>query len=261
MKLTYLQAGKAVVAAMLLASTHAQAQLMTFSTPNFALPAHSGDGLIGDIYANVPFPAALSDRDLAFARNYIDAPHTASGSFVAGTVNFPQSGATISTSASFADFLGANAATVQDGAMTRSDLLPNSIHNSIIEFNGFFANYIANTTFTFQLSSDDGSSLSIQNTPVITSDGIHPFGSTGPESVTFGDVGLYAINILYFEAEPNDAGIEWKVEDSANPGSFIGVNQALLFTSQIPLPGSVALLALGAFAGFSQRRKPATAGN
>lgn len=232
------------IAAMAGVSMPVYAQPIIFDTPDYVIPNRHGDGLIGAIYTDIDVDT------LADARVFVD-NNTANATFRAGTVNFPQgSQDTLSVPGSnFGDLLGGNVVTLFP------DISNVEINNSIIRFEGYFANYIANTVFTFNLGSDDGSELRIQNNSIIQNDGIHSFpGASGPVEVQFGAVGLYDIEILFFESEPNDYGIEWTMLNNSS-GDFIGVNQALLFTSQIPEPNILALLTIGMLSGFYYTRQ------
>ena len=67
----------------------------------------------------------------------------------------------------------------------------------------------AGEVWTFHIPSDDGSAVDIQGTRVLNNDGIHGFG--GPSTtVAFTTPGLYAIDILFFESQPTDWGLEFR---------------------------------------------------
>lgn len=88
-------------------------------------------------------------------------------------------------------------------------MLTDDVLNTVMRFAGFFGVQNAGEVWTFHIPSDDGSAVDIQGTRVLNNDGIHGF--TGPTTtVEFSAPGLYAINVLFFESQPSEWGLEFR---------------------------------------------------
>lgn len=237
----------AVVAAAAAAGAGA-APLVVFDTPDAPLPGQPGTGLAGTIWVQVP----PGTDDLAAAAQYAVANPPSAG-FLASTGSFPKAGSTIGTGSTFGALLGADAASLSP------DISATVINNSILRFAGFFAAPTANFMTSFWLGSDDGSRLDIHGLTILDNDGVHGFpgGGAGPVDVMFAEPGLYAIDILFFESEPVDYGLQLRTTAGGGP-----VDTAFLFAPvphAIGAPLSVLLFGVGLVAGLGLGAKRAAA--
>ncbi len=244
----------------LLMNVDAMAAIYTFGTPSQALPANLGNGLTGQLWPTVPAGTAT----LAQAQTIISGGF-ATATFRATTIDYP-AGAAGSTSV-FATY-GAVLDPTAQATLDNTSVLTDDVLNTVMRFAGFFGVQNAGEVWTFHLPSDDGSAVDIQGTRVLDNDGIHPFG--GPSTtVEFSAPGLYAINVLFFESQPNDWGLElrgglngaatttaltdrlYTLVDYATPDD----DRLTSIRGRVPEPGMLPLLGaalLGAF-GFLRR--------
>jgi hypothetical protein len=223
--------------------THAA---FTFTTPDLPLPAKPGTGLAGTIWADNGNAGGLSGvNDLAAARTVVNT-FDPDATFHASQVDYPNGAPNVVTvpGTDFNTLLGVDAPSLSPASIGTQDIL-----NSVMQFVGFYRADAANETASFTLGSDDGSELIIQGTQVLNNDGLHAFpgGGAGPETVTFTTPGLYAIQILFFESQPVEYGIEFA--DGSTP-----VPQSRLYRD-VPVPATIALIGFGLLGiGFHYRQ-------
>lgn len=232
----------------------------TFSTPSQALPASLGNGLTGQLWTNVN----PNTDTLAQAQTIISGG-VATANFRATTIDYPV-GATSSTSVSAT--YGAVLDPTAQATLDNTSVLTDDVLNTVMRFAGFFGVQNAGEVWTFAIPSDDGSAVDIQGTRVLNNDGIHGF--SGPSTtVEFTTPGLYAINVLFFESQASEWGLEFRgglngatpstaltdrlytLVDYANPND----DRLTSIQGRVPEPGMLPLLGaalLGAF-GFLRR--------
>jgi len=146
-----------------------------------------------------------------------------------------------------------------------------------MRFAGFFGVFGANEVWTFHIPSDDGSAVDIQGTRVLNNDGIHGFG--GPSTtVEFTNPGLYALDVLFFESQASQWGIEFRGGlDGAVPTTDISSRlyslrgfaepgddrlDSIQPGTPMPEPGTLVLLAsAGLFALVGRRPRSSGAGH
>jgi len=185
----------------LLISANALAAVYSFATPDQALPASLGNGLTGQLWTNVN-----PNTDTLAQAQAIIGGGVATANFRATTIDYPV-GATGSTSV-FATY-GAVLDPTAQATLDNTSVLTDDVLNTVMRFAGFFGVQNAGEVWTFHLPSDDGSAVDIQGTRVLSNDGIHSFG--GPSTtVEFAAPGLYAINVLFFESQASDWGLEFR---------------------------------------------------
>ena len=101
------------------------------------------------------------------------------------------------------------------------------------------------------LSSDDGSSLQIGGTSIISNDGIHALGGS-TASVIFNSTGVYSIFAEYFE-NSGQTGFTLQMD-----GTQIATSS--LYSAQVlPEPGTLGLFAVGLLGLHKARRWRRTA--
>ena len=227
------------LAVILLGPVRSADAAFLFATPDAPLPGVAGTGLNGEVWAGVNVDS------LAAAQAFIGA-NAPTATFTSTTVDYPKgSGNAISTSVNFGALLGTDAASLS------VDITATQILNSILRFSGFIAVASAGTE-PFAVGSDDGSRLSIQGTTVLDNDGIHAFpgAGAGPVDVTFEQAGLYEMEILFFESQVVQYGIEFASSAAFGPGDVIPTDR--LFTSAVAVsePDSLALMLAGLLGCF-----------
>lgn len=228
------------VACVLCLGSEAEATpVYLFTTPDSARPTEAGDGLNGEIWTDVDVDS------LSAARGYI-AANAADATFTASSVDYPNGLAgMVKTDSTVASALGVDAATLSDLSVGDTAVL-----NSILRFSGYLLVESAGSLF-LGVSSDDGSELIIQGTQAYDNGGLHWFlgGRTDPVEVAFSEAGLYEIEILFFESNVEEWGVEFF---EGSPLSGMSVPQARLYTSiaPIPIPASLPLLG-GALLGLA----------
>ena len=185
----------------LLINVDALAAAYTFATPNQALPANLGNGLTGQLWANVD-----PNTDTLAQAQAIIGGGVATANFRATTIDYPVGAAGYtSVSATYGAVLDPTAQATLDN----TSVLTDDVLNTVMRFAGFFGVQNAGEVWTFHIPSDDGSAVDIQGTRVLNNDGIHGFG--GPTTtVQFDAPGLYAINVLFFESQPSEWGLEFR---------------------------------------------------
>lgn len=251
----------ALASTTLLAAVNASAAVYTFGTPTHALPAVSGNGLTGQLWTNVnPNTDTLSQAQTIINGGF------ATANFRATTVDFPSGPAgTTSTSATYSSVLDA----VAQSTLDNSSVLPDDVLNTVMRFAGFFGVQSAGEVWTFRLPSDDGSAVDIQGTRILDNDGIHSFG--GPTTtVEFTTPGLYAINVLFFESQATEWGLEF--QGGLNGASPTTALTPRLYTlvdfatpdderldsiqpNAVPAPGSLSLIGAGLLAALGFRKR------
>lgn len=240
--------------AFLLVAGFANAAPFTFDTPDFALPDTAGDGLTGQLWINVD-PATDS---LAAAQAIIDGGDP-DANFLSTNIDYPSTGDTASTSATYDDVLDAVGKTTIDNTSVLSD----DVLNTVMRFAGFFAAE-AGEIWTFRVRSDDGSAVDIQGTRILDNDGIRPFGGPSVE-VEFTTAGLYALDVLFFESQPIRWGLTF--DGGADGSPSLGELQPRLYNlfdyadpddprlpGTVPEPGTWGLLALAGLVVLRRRR-------
>lgn len=256
-------AAKLILAATaaLLMNVDALAAAYTFTTPSQALPASLGNGLTGQLWTNVnPNTDTLAQAQTIISGGF------ATANFRATTIDYPV-GPAGSTSV-FATY-GAVLDTTAQATLDNTSVLTDDVLNTVMRFAGFFGVQNAGEVWTFALPSDDGSAVDIQGTRVLNNDGIHAF--SGPSTtVEFTTPGLYAINVLFFESQASEWGLEFRgglngatpstaltdrlytLVDYANPNDDrLGSIGKVPEPSMLPLMGAALL---GAF-GFLRRKQ------
>jgi hypothetical protein len=230
-----------VLSALLMATTPAAGQTPTFGVPNAPLPAGPGSGLTGLLWSSAEIEPV---DDLAAAHSYI-AAHAPDATFLASSVDYPNgpSGSTL-TDTSLAAGMGVDAASLSNPAIGANAAL-----NSIMKFNGFLR-VDAPESISLGVGSDDGSELLIQGTQVINNDFLHSFPGGGPITVDFTAAGLYAIEIVFFESQSSEWGLEFYTGAAA---AGTPVSTALLYV--VPEPATGSLIACGGAALMAARRR------
>lgn len=249
---------------------HASVQFLTPAAP---FPGFAGDGLIGTLWLDVPFDMPLADRTLAYAQSYIGT-HQPSARFFASSIDYPRNGSTVNdTTATVADFLGPDAATLSQNVGSRA--LAHSTSGGAVGFILQFSGYVNSLGCelagfpgldfrycSIYTQSDDGSMVTIgqgaEAAWVSMNDGIHAF-SDAPSVHTseFFNDGLYAINVLYFDGEPVEAGLTLCVGTPGMPCNVVPTSQ--LYTRAVDEPATLAMFAAALVAAGWRRRRPARA--
>lgn len=232
-------------------SAHAVAAF-TFTTPDAPLPSASGNGLNAKVWTGVDVDS------LAAAEAFIGA-NPADATFLSSAIDYPQGASNVvGTSTLFSDLLGSDASTLSNPAVGSTSVL-----NSILQFDGFLRIDTPGSVL-LSIGSDDGSEAVIQGTRVIDNDGIHAFpgGGAGPVEIGFLTAGLYELDVLFFESQVFDWGVEF-VEGGPSSSNVIPQSRLYTSTAVVPLPAALplfgsALLGLLAF-GWRRRHGATTA--
>ena len=212
----------------------------TFTTPDAALPADPGTGLSAEVWTGI------NVNTLAGAQAFVGA-NAPDSTFTATTVDYPKGLAnTTGTGANFGTLLGSDAASLS------VDITGTTILNSIMRFTGFIAVASTGSQF-FELGTDDGSEFIIQGTQVIDNDGIHAFpgAGSGPVEIDFTTTGLYAIEILFFESQASQYGIEF-TDGGFGTGDIIATSRLYAAVDE---PASFALMLIGLLGGLLTARR------
>ena len=159
-------------------------------------------------------------------------------SFLAYQVDYPNSDSvdTVDANTTLPDFLGMNAEDIEGGDSS-------TIDGSVFEFNGYLHVPVPGT-YSFEVGSSEGFSLSIDNTVVAEFDGTRPFGTTTGTHAFVGS-GFFPISLLYYTSD-SQAGIELK---SDLGGTLEFVTREQLFTA--PPVTTIELTDLDGNTGFA----------
>lgn len=236
----------------------------TFTTPDFALPAFAGNGLLGSVWSRVPVPLSpqpplfsFPDRNVGWARGYM-ASHTPAAVFVSTSVDYPQGAENSFTdSGTIAEFLGADAQSLSRPAVGADQVLTQNdssdpVIGTLLRLTGYYRVEVAGSVF-FNIGSDDGSDLEIQGQTIALLDGIRDFSTlASPVEVAFTTPGLYALRIDWFDGQHNQAGLLFGTGSPISP-----IGESLLYFSPLPEPASLPLFGIGFLAlAMLRRRKP-----
>jgi len=250
----------AASAAVLAFGGNVFAATYTFTTPTKPLPAVSGSGLTGQLWTNVnPNTDTLAQAQAIISGGF------ATANFLSSTVDYPSGPAGSTwTSATYAQVLDATATATLDNPA----VLPDDVLNTVMRFAGFFGVQNPNEVWTFHIPSADARAVDIQGTRILNNDGIHGFG--GPSTtVEFTTPGLYAVDVLFFESQPTQWGLELRGGlGGATPSTAIGERLYNLIDfaepddprldsirPSVPLPGTLPLLVAGVCGLFAVSRR------
>ena len=200
----------------------------------FAGAAHAAQGLNGSYYAFNSGLGSLADAQAAIA-----ASSGPSATFIANSVCFPDcQGNSVDDGSNLSDFLGGNASSLSN------DISGLTYHAVVL--NGFL-NIGASGTYTFDLVSDDGSELLIDNGLVVNDDGVHPMQDASGW-INLG-AGLHSIQVVQFE---NDGGTGL---DLFMNGDAVGGDLLQTPAGGVPEPASWALMIAGVAATGAMLRR------
>jgi hypothetical protein len=199
-----------------MAGLPARAQIVIDSSQSAgSVPIFAGSGLDGYYYY---FPndqiGSLSDGDALVAGS--GGP---TGTFSTTNVCYPDclGGAFDTGSGGLETFTNGNATNFN--YLVPIDQVPTNFFQTVLNINGYLA-ITAPGTYSFSITSDDGSSLTIGNTVIATDDGIHG-NQTASNTVTFQAAGLYAIALDYFQ-NGGGAALSLTATDSVSQSCLLG---------------------------------------
>lgn len=188
-----------------------------------SVPASPGTGLSATYYKFSQPITTLAQGDALVAA----APGPTAG-FNALTVCFPSCNASASDTGTLASYIATNG----------TNLTANSaLGQAVSRYNGFIAIPTA-AAFTFNLLSDDGSSLAIGGTSIINNDGVHGLQGSSA-SVTFQSAGLYSFYVDHFE-NAGSTGVTLLENNAAI------VTSSLYSAALVPIPEPASLVLLSA---------------
>ncbi len=197
--------------------------------------ASAAVGLAGSYYKTNSSPTLIDT--LAKAEAWV-ASHTADATFVSTQVCYPVCHSTSSDTATLTQFLGSNATNLSASVASITD-----IDHHIMVLEGFIT-FSASGNKTFELRSDDGSSLKVAGY-ILTSDGLHSLSDV--YGTQYFAAGTYAIRILQFE-NTGDTGLTLKVNGDPR--------QTYTHNPPVPEPGTWGMMIGGlALVGFAVRRR------
>jgi hypothetical protein len=190
------------IALVLALAGHASAQITIDPSESVgSVPGFAGTGLSGNYYY---FPNN-SIGDLNQGDSLVAGASGPTGTFTTTNVCFPDcinSDAFNTSTGGFASFTNGNATNIN--YLVPQDQVPTtSFYQTVLQMNGYVA-ITTPGTYTFSITSDDGSSLTIGGTQIDFDDGIHG-NQTVSNSVSFSAAGLYSLAIDYFQ---NGGGAE-----------------------------------------------------
>lgn len=193
--------------------------------------ASAATGLAGSYYKT----GSTNITTLAEAESWI-LTHAPSATFVSTQVCYPACHQVAPVSQTLTQWLGGNATNISASAASITD-----IDHHIVVLEGFIT-FATGGTKTFELRSDDGSSLKVGGY-ILTSDGVHALSDvTGSQNFA---AGTYAIRILQFEVA-GESGLTLKVNGSPA--------QTYTHFPPVPEPGTWAMMIGGlALVGFAMR--------
>jgi hypothetical protein len=227
-----------ILAAFILMSlgTSAGAVVIDPSTSVGSASSGRGDGLLGTYYkfTNSYVTSLAQGSTLAAAMSGPTA------TFKAVNSCFPTCGTNTDDSASLSAFLG-NAAT---GLSTNVA----DISNSFYRLTGYIS-IAAAGTYTVSVFSDDGTSLSIGGTKVISADGQYA-GTTTYGTATFSAAGLYPILVEHFEAYGASA-----LSITSNGVTLAGLMSSSATPLNVPEPTTLMVIASGIVGLVAARRR------
>ncbi len=199
----------------LLASRPADALTISSSMDVGAVPANGGTGLATKYYQFSSEPTSLSQ-----AATMIASSSGPIATFITSAICYPDcAGNTVNDSPeTMTQYVGSN---VSNFTYTvPQSQIPTNIANTAMVITGYIAITQAGT-YTFNLGSDDGSSLTIGGQQIIDNDSQHSF-QVDTATATFTQAGLYAISINDFEAS-GSAGLDFYV---SNPSGTCIIGRA-----------------------------------
>lgn len=221
-----------------------------------AVPVTAGSGLLGSYYK---FNSSNNIGSLANANQLISSSTGPTATFTTTEVCFPDcAGTSLSDSSTMTQLLNGHTSTFSYTGASQ----PTSIDHTAMVLTGYIA--ITQTgTYNFNLGSDDGSSLTIGGTTVISNDYDHAFQFYNG-SATFTQTGLYAISIQYFE-DSGATGLDFYGSGPSGTCIFgrtascaAGSERTSLFYGSLPTaapePASLAIFGAG-LAGLAAVRR------
>jgi hypothetical protein len=217
-------------------SGSASALTRTTSQSAGSVPGVSGTGLAALFY-----DLGQSLSSLAQSSTLVASASHPTATFTALDVCFPSCGGSANDGGSLASYIALNGTNLS-GSGTLGD--------NVTLYEGYIAIPTAGT-YTFSLSSDDGSILEIGGTTIINDDGVHGLSGSST-SVAFQSAGLYSFYVDHFE---NGGGTGVTVLENGN-----ALATSTLYSSALPVPepASLALLSAGVLAvGAIRQRKRA----
>ena len=187
--------------------------------------------LVGEYYT-----LAGASYDIAAAQIAI-VGMSPSATFNATTICFPSCGATetVSDASTLSTFLGGNFTNLSNDV--------NGVGKHFLVLTGGL-NVLTAGEYAFDLSSDDGSRLLIDNQIIVDFDGQHPFGKM--YGITNLSAGLHSIQVLQFE---NYGQTGLRVLSGLTSTELRTPLDPTLLTASVPEPSTWAMMLLG-FAGL-----------
>jgi len=183
-----------------------------FGAPDYAV----AQGLNG-LYFDTGPVTTLADAQAAIAAA------TPTATFFAYRIDYPNSddADTADATTSLSDFLGLNVEELSGGDA-------DTVDGSVFVFDGYL--YVAEAgTYTFEVGSAEGFSLTIDGDTVAEFDGTRDFDQTSGTH-SFAEAGFYALSLLYF-TDDDPAGIELKSDLVTTDRSLDFISREYLFNN------------------------------